>query len=127
MKKDYIAWDGELYTIEWYYNTNNKSPAKEYFEDLSVKSKDNLFKLFIKIAAHGSIFDKRKFNFEGDKIFAFKPQPDRFLCFFFEGSKIIVTNAFEKKQDKLPLREKEKALKYKEDYTKRVRGGTYYD
>lgn len=127
MKDEYIAWEGELYTIEWYFNANNKSPAKEYFEDLSNESKDSLFKLFIKIASQGHILDKRKFNFEGDKIFAFKPQPDRFLCFFFEGSKIIVTNAFEKKQDKLPPREKEKALKYKEDYVKRVRGGTYYD
>lgn len=45
----------------------------------------------------GKIFDETKFRNEGDKIYAFKPQPDRYLCFFFQGKKIIVTNAFIKK------------------------------
>lgn len=75
----------------------------------------------------GRIHNIQKFRHEGDKIYAFKPLPDRFLCFFFAGAKIIITNAFEKKQDKLPPREKERALKYKEDYTDRVKGGTYYE
>lgn len=57
----------------------------------------------------------------------FKPSPDRFLCFFVKGSKIIVTNAFEKKTDKLPPKEKSKALNYRFDYIERVKGGIYYD
>ena len=68
-----------------------------------------------------------QFNYEGDSIYAFKPVPDRFLCFFFEGNKIIITNAFEKKQQKLPKNEKEKSLKAKIDYEKRVKGNKYYE
>lgn len=49
--------------------------------------------------------------YEGDNIYAFKPQPDRYLCFFFTGKKIIVTNAFQKKSDKLPPNEKATAIK----------------
>lgn len=55
----------------------------------------------------GKFFDKTKFNYEGDGIYAFKPQPDRYLCFFFKGKKIVVTNAFCKKTQKLPMNEKE--------------------
>jgi len=127
MKKEYIAWDGDKYVIEWHLNEQGKSPVREYFNDLSKDGKDKLLKLFYRIDSQGKIFNKELFNYEGDHIFAFKPKPDRFLCFFFAGSKIIVTNAFEKKQDKLPPKEKDKALKLKEDYTNRTRKGTYYD
>lgn len=41
----------------------------------------------------GKIYNEQKITYEGDQIYAFKPTPDRFFCFFFEGSKIIVTNA----------------------------------
>ena len=74
----------------------------------------------------GKIRDERKFRNEGDKVYAFKPQPHRFLSFFVEDKKIIVTNAFWKKQDKLPKGEKERALRCMESYNKRVKEGKYY-
>ncbi len=46
---------------------------------------------------------------------------------FFAGNKIIVTNGFVKKQDKLPIEEKERALRCKEEYEMRVKVGIYYD
>jgi DNA-dependent RNA polymerase auxiliary subunit epsilon len=125
--KNYIAWEGEKFTIEWYFNSKDESPAKEYFESLSIARKKKLTSLFIIMASRGKIFNEEKFTFEGDQVFAFKPTPDRFLCFFFTGSKIIVTNAYEKKTKKMPPREKTKALKYKDDYLNRVAGGEYYD
>jgi hypothetical protein len=70
---------------------------------------------------------KSKFRYEGDKIYAFKSRPHRFLCFFIEGGKIIVTNAFWKRQDKLPQQEKERALRCRESYIKRVEIGKYYE
>lgn len=69
----------------------------------------------------GQIRNKEKFRNEGDKIYAFKPQPHRFLCFFFEGRKIIM-----KKQQKLPSGEKERALRCMQDYQERVKKGIYY-
>jgi len=74
----------------------------------------------------GKIFNEEKFRYEGNQIYALKTSPDRFLCFFFEGSKVIVTNAYEKKTAKMPPSEKEKSLKAKEDYIKRYKGETYY-
>lgn len=64
----------------------------------------------------GKIMDKTKFRSEGEGIYAFKPQPDRYLAFFKKGSKIIVTNAYRKSGDKMPKDEKLLALKNRADY-----------
>ena len=71
----------------------------------------------------GKILDITKFRHEGDGIFAFKPQSDRYLSFFTDGKKVIVTNGFHKKPDKLPKNEKDLALKYRQDYLERKSGG----
>lgn len=127
MNKEYIAYKGQEFTVEWYYNSNGKSPALDYYKALSAEERIKLLRLFKRIGDGGEIRDKTKFNSEGDKIYAFKPQPYRFLCFFFDGKKIIVTNAFHKKQPKLPKNEKERALKVKTDYETRAKRGEYYD
>ena len=75
----------------------------------------------------GKVFNEEKFRYEGDKIYALKPTPDRFLCFFFDGSRVIITNAYEKKSAKMPIKEKERALKNKVDYKRRCERGIYYD
>ena len=103
----HIIYEGKEYTLEWYYNSRGNSQAKDYFDDLSREGKLDAFVLFKTIAEVGKILNIQKFRHEGDQIYAFKPKPYRFLCFFFSGKKIIVTNGFVKKQDKLlPKREK---------------------
>lgn len=124
---EYIAYRGKEYTIEWYFNHRGYSQALDYFENLSPAFQDKLLYLFKAMGDLGQIKNLQKFRNEGDEIYAFKPQPDRFLCFFFKGRKIIVTNAFRKKQNKLPKNEKEKALKYKTDYLTQVQKGEYYE
>ena len=84
---------------------------------------DKFFILVKKIGELGKIFDITKFRNEGDGIYAFKPQPDRYLSFFTDGRKIIVTNGFKKKTDKLPKNEKELAMKYRQEYLERKTGG----
>ncbi|MCR5789374.1 MAG: type II toxin-antitoxin system RelE/ParE family toxin [Lachnospiraceae bacterium] len=65
--------------------------------------------------------------YEGDEIYAMKPQPNRFLSFFYEGNKIIITNAFTKKVQKLRKRDKDRAIHARADYIKRVKAGVYYE
>jgi phage-related protein len=65
------------------------------------------------------IYDKTKFTYEGDKIYAFKPRPDRYVSFFTKDKKIIVTNAFRKKAQKMPKSEKETAIKNMNEYNSR--------
>lgn len=125
--KECVAYQGSEFTIEWYYNEKGESQALEYFEQQSKEKQRKLLKLLKLMGDHGKIFDNTKFRNEGDKIYAFKPQPDRYLCFFFREKKILLTNAFTKKTQKLPEREKELAIKAYESYEKRVKERSYYE
>lgn len=124
---EHIAFEGREFRIEWYFDVKGNSAALDYFESLSEPEQIKLLNLFELMGNIGNIKNKTKFRSEGDKIYAFKPQPHRFLCFFFTGQKIIVTNAFHKKTDKLPTKEKERALKLKSDYESRINQGDYYE
>jgi phage-related protein len=126
-ERQWIAYQGPAFTIEWYWDAQGRSPPLEYFERLPEDRQDDLLMLLKRMGDFGRIFDKTKFRNEGDQIFAFKPQPDRFLCFFTAGRKIIITNAFVKKSDKLPPSEKDRSLRAKADFEARVRKGTYYE
>ena len=112
--------------IEWYYDEQGNSQAYEYYEGLSDIQKRKLLVLFKRIGDFGKIHDRTKFNFEGDGICFFKPHPDRFLSFFVKDKKIIIANGFQKKTQKLSTNEKDRTIKYKNDYFKRITKGTYY-
>lgn len=118
---------GSQFTIEWYFDERGASPAKDYYESLPIERRVKFIKLARLMGEVGKIFDTAKFRNEGDQIYAFKPQPDRYLCFFVVGRKIIVTNGFEKKSQKLPPNEKERAVRAKEDFERRIKKGIYYD
>ncbi len=126
-KNGCIAYEGDKFTIEWFYNDHRYSQSFEYYELLSNSQKRKLLMLFNRIGDFGKINDKTKFRYEGDDIFAFKPQPDRFLSFFVKGNKIIVAHAFRKKSDKLPPNEKAKAFECRKNYVKRNKEGRYYE
>lgn len=82
--------------------SEGQGQAYEYYQELESGDRIKVLKLFKMMGDVGKIRDETKFRNEGDKVYAFKSQPHRFLSFFVEGKKIIVTNAFWKKQDKLP-------------------------
>jgi phage-related protein len=124
--REFVAYQGDSFTIEWYHDSAGKSQALSYFTRLAEKSQNKFLFLLKRMGDFGFISDKTKFRNEGDGIFAFKPQPDRYLCFFFKGKKIIITNAFVKKSNKLPMREKMKSTEYMNDYVSRVKTGEYY-
>ena len=126
-KRTFIAYKGAKLTVEWYFSELGKSVALEYYNELPMAQQGKLFYLIQVMADTGKIHNREKFNNEDDQIFAFKPAPDRFLCFFFEGAKIIITNAYKKQTQKMPAREKDRALKIKKDYIKRYKEGTYYE
>lgn len=125
--KEYVAYRGAKFAIEWYYAANGKSQVFEYFQNLDDDSQDSAINVFVLMAEIGQIKNKTKFRNEGDGIYAFKSKSDRFLSFFFIGRKIILSNAFKKKQNKLPMAEKMKSLKCKIDYENRVKQGVYYE
>jgi phage-related protein len=120
-KDDCVIYIGPIFTIEWYYD-QTYSQAYDYFVKNSQEQKRKILILVKKMGDFGKIYDKTKFTYEGDKIYAFKPQPDRYLSFFTKDKKIIVTNAFRKKTQKMPRGEKDVAIKNMNDYNSRNGG-----
>jgi phage-related protein len=125
--KSFLAYQGNFFSIEWYFDASGYSQPLDYFMNLAEDDQDKTLYLFKRIGDFGKISDRTKFNFEGDGIYAFKPQPHRFLSFFIVGKKIIITNAYRKKTDKIPRNEKEMASKKKSDYLIRIQKGEYYE
>ena len=125
--KEYVAYKGSKFTIEWYYSQKGESQALDFFNDLSATEQQKFFHLVKRMGDFGFISDKTKFRNEDDGIYAFKPQPNRFLSFFYEGGKIIITNAFVKKSQKLKKQDKDIAISARNDYLTRVKENTYYD
>ena len=80
-----------------------------------------------RIGDFGKISDKTKFRNEDDGIYAFKPQPNRFLSFFTTDKKIIITEGFLKKSSKLPKNIKNKTINIRTDYLNRIKEGSYYE
>ena len=74
--KQHIAYEGTEYTIEWYYDIKGLSPPLEYFKQQPKEKQRKLINLFRLMGEQGKIFYETKFRNEGEKIYAFKPQPD---------------------------------------------------
>ena len=117
--KSCVIYSGEKFTLEWYYDKEGKSVGYDFFCESTEDLQDNFFVLVKRMGDFGKIFDTTKFRNEGDGIYVFKPQPDRYLSFFTDNKKIIVTNGFKKKTEKLPKNEKKLAMKYRQDYFER--------
>lgn len=125
--KEYLIYEGEYFSAEWYFDEFGESEALEFFETQSVDKQAKILALIKLLCDHGQIRNITKFRNEGDKIYAFKPQPDRYLSFFTKDKKIVITNAFVKKSQKLPRIEKDKALERMRSYLIRARRGEYYE
>ena len=99
-KEKSIIYHGKIFTIEWFENESGKSQARAFYESLSDQDRAKVLSLFERIGDIGKIFDKTKFRHERDEIYAFKPQPHRFLSCFCKGQRIIVLTGFIKKINK---------------------------
>ena len=122
--KSCVIYLGQKFILEWYYDKNGKSTAYDYFLKTTREQRRKFLVLAKRMGDFGKINDITKFRNEGDGIYAFKPQPDRYLSFFTYGKKIIVTNGFVKKTDKLPKAEKDLAVRLRQDYFERKTGGS---
>ena len=120
-KEKTIAYAGRFITIEWFENASGKSQARDFFKSLSIQDRAKTIALFERIADMGKIYDKAKFRKEEGEIYAFKPQPNRFLSCFWKGKRIIVLTGFIKKSQKLPKKELKRAQEYLQQF-KRMEG-----
>ena len=126
--EEYVFYQGERLQVEFYFTETARLPAKEYMEKTPLQVKIKLAALVKYVADVGEILDIRKFRLADSKerLYEFKPSGHRFFNFFCEGRKIIITNAYMKKSRRIDKNELRKAINMKKDYTRRIKGGTYY-
>ena len=127
--QEYVFYQGEKFRVEFYFTEDGELPAKKYFEEASLEAKVKLAALVKRMAEAGKIFDITKFRLVDPKerLYEFKPLNYRFFNFFYKGRKIIITNAYMKKSQKVDRKESQKARNIKKDYARRVKEGTYYE
>ena len=127
--EDYVLYQGTKFQVEFYFTQKGDLPAKEYFDSSGRLIQVKLLALVKYLAEEGRIFDETKFRLvdKEERIYEFKPLSERFFNFFWEGKKIIITNAYHKKGQKVDLKELARSIKFKNDYGSRVREETYYD
>jgi phage-related protein len=103
---------------------------KEYFQDFFVKQKDKVkdkiiwtFDLIEELPRVPETYLKHIENTEGLYEIRVQQGSDifRIFCFFDHGQLVVLANGFQKKTQKTPKQEIEKALKIKEDYENRKR------
>ena len=128
-QEDYVFYQGAKFQVEFYFTAKGEFPAKEYFYSSERQVQIKLLALVKYMAEEGRLFDETKFRSvdKKEKIYEFKPMGERFFSFFYEGKKIIITNAYRKKGQKVDPRELARAINLKKDYEFRVKGGEYYE
>lgn len=91
-------------TIEYAVRCSGKMPAKEFIEKLDIRERIKLETLLERMAEHGEIRNKEKFNHLEGKIYEFKSDKNRLPCFQ-SGRRWILTHGFRKQKKKTPRKE----------------------
>ena len=121
MKASKSAYNGQIFSIEFYVAEDNSCPAEEWLESQPLKMQQKFAALFTVLGDVGKIFNEQKFkHLTGtSQLFEFKADQGRVLCFFFVGKRVILTHGFLKKSDKTPRGEIERAEKMKAEFAVR--------
>ena len=132
--EEFLFHRGRFFTAEWYYTEAGDIPGKIYYDDMNDLEQDRLDDLirYLADSPYGTHLPTTMYRVEDreDKIYAFKPGGERFFNFTTEGKKIILTNAYRKHSQKMTkqgLEALEIAIRYKKDYVRRLKEGTYYE
>ena len=118
-----LVYEGQVFCVEFYVSPTGESPAEEWLEQRPLSVQQKFAALFARMGDQGKIWNEQKFKHltETEQIFEFKVDDGRILCFFFFGKRLILTHGFQKKGDKTPKREIERAQEYKRGFEQRVK------
>jgi hypothetical protein len=132
--EEILFYDGAHFTVERYYAQGGHLPALEYYRRMPEVDQHKL-KLLAKYLAdspHGTQLPMTMYRIEdrANRIFAFKPRAERFFNFMTDGSAVIITNAYHKHAQQMTRQDVEElrlAGRYRQDYLRRMKEGTYYE
>lgn len=118
--------DNNKIEIVFYEKEDGTMPAKEFLDGLDKQLEARMYQNILLLESYGPALREPESKKLQDKIFELRTRVGtnsaRVLYFFYYGGKAVLTNGFMKKTKKTPVKEIEKAKKYRDDYIKRVEG-----
>ena len=121
---------GMKWDVEFYERIGSRCPTLEFFDELSGRERLFVDRAFERLGTYGPDLRRPHVDYLRDDIWELRVRtPDgqiRFLYFFFDQHRIVVTHGIKKKTDEVPAREIDKAIRYRSDYLERqTKGGSY--
>ena len=112
-----------MFQIEFYETEQGIQPAKEFLLSLDTKMRAKMVNTISILQDNGYELREPYSKSLSEGIFELRSRVGsditRVLYFFYVDSRIVLTNGFIKKTNKTPIKEIEKAKKYRTDYIKR--------
>jgi phage-related protein len=113
-----LKWD-----VEFYERSSGRCPTREFLDALSSRELVFVERAFERLETYGPGLRRPHVDYLRDDIWELRVRtPDsqlRFLYFFFDGRKIVVTHGIKKKTPEVPPKEIDKAIQYRLDYLER--------
>lgn len=114
------------YAVEYFERPDGSRPAEEFILEQDFKMQAKLFMALEFLEERGPMLREPFSKPLGEGVFEIRAKQgsdiSRVLYFFVVGKKVILTNGFVKKTQKMPAREIEKAKKYRAEYLNRMEG-----
>jgi len=111
------------YQVEFFETENGNIPVEDFINSLDIKMSAKIYRLLMMVSENGAELREPHSKHLEDGIFELRAKVGsnitRILYFFFIGHRVIVTNGFIKKTQKIPRAEIDKAKTYREEYKKR--------
>ena len=113
----------DKFTVQFYVKENGECPVEEFLMNLNKKMRAKLVGMIQILQEKGNLLREPYSKHLEDGIFEIRGKVggdiSRVLYFFYHDGKIIMTNGFIKKTQKIPKAELEKAKKYRKEYLER--------
>ena len=111
------------FEVEFYETATGEQPARDFLLSLDIKMRTKMSMIISILQDNGYDLRAPYSKHLTDGIFELRAQVgsnvSRVLYFFFVGNQIVLTNGFIKKTTKTPVKEIEKAKKYRTDFIQR--------
>lgn len=112
-----------MFEIIFFATDSGNQPVKEFLDELDVKIRNKILDNIKHLQNHGIFLREPYSKPLGDGISELRTRwgkdITRVLYFFFAGKRIVLTHGFIKKTQKTPVREIERAKKYRVIYCER--------
>ena len=112
-----------MFQIEFYETEQGIQPAKDFLLSLDTKMRAKMVNTISILQDNGYELREPYSKYLSEGIFELRARVGsditRVLYFFYVDSRIVLTNGFIKKTNKTPIKEIEKAKKYRADYLRR--------